>query len=381
MLLIDIVAALENKTNKDEYKVYTPYEENSEENPCDLYKLNRGSAILPALVCVKNGPFKDNKVRDATVFVPSRHFGWQLLGEFQGLFYQRFDWEGNAWGNWEQIVFVSMLFHSNLIINSNFKINQKGETSYRLTNEYGVDRWKGWNIVETVTENGVTVSLDNPGYWELHQYIEIPLSYILGQTMTGSVCVDGNVYFATFYIPYTMPAETQSITYHLFEEFHIRLFLIPETNRIDLMFYDNQGATRSFKWVKLEFGSIPTTYIPPNPTEDLKKCRWFYREITGAFTTMSYSSLDLNFYIGDFDSMRIPNPTLKFKTNHAYSPCVREKNCGSFIDGFSFMAREDRFDFLKGICVTATKSVHGFTDNTYLVIDNRNPLVVNAEIY
>ena len=47
----EVNIGLNNKTDKNEYKVYTPYGEgeNTEENPCDLYKLDRGSAVLPAL--------------------------------------------------------------------------------------------------------------------------------------------------------------------------------------------------------------------------------------------------------------------------------------------------------------------------------------------
>ena len=379
MLLIDIVATLENKTDKDEYKVYTPYKENSEENPCDLYKLDRGSAVLPALVSVKNGPFKDNKVRDATVFVPSKNFGWELLGEFKGLFYQRFDWEGNSWGNWEQIVFASMLSHPNLIINSNFKINQKGQTSYRLTNEYGVDRWKGWNIVETVNENEIIISLANPGYWELHQYIEIPLSYILGQTMTGSVCVDGNVYSATFYIPSTMPVENQAITYNLFEEFHIRLFLIPETNRIDLMFYDNQGVTRIFKWVKLEFVSIPTLYIPPNPVEELIKCQRYYRRITGVFNPVGYTENLL--FVNISSNMRII-PTASFLNNNfnIINGVRIGDTSGIMIGGFTFQILYDTES--KTISIRAEKDNHGLNkNNAMIMIGTNNPVCLNAEIY
>ena len=276
----EVNIGLNNKTDKNEYKVYTPYKEgeNTEENPCDLYKLDRGSVVLPALVSVKNSPFLDNKARDATVFVPSRHFGWELLGEFRELFYQRFDWEGNPYGGWEQIAFASMISNPNLLINPDFRINQRGQTRYQVTNHYSVDRWMGWNTIVVPTEKGVTVSLAGSGYWEFSQTLEMPIQRILGRTLTGSVCVDDNVYFYTFSIPNTMPTSNVALGAKLLEEFHMRLSLLPEIGCTQLMFYDNHGATRHFSWAKLEFGSIPTAFVLPEPTIELMKCeRYYYR--------------------------------------------------------------------------------------------------------
>ena len=310
----EVNIGLNNKTDKNEYKVYTPYGEgeNTEENPCDLYKLDRGSAVLPALVSVKNSPFLDNKVRDATVFVPSRHFGWQLLGEFQGLFYQRFDWEGNPWGGWEQIAFASMLSNRNLLYNVDFKLNQRGKSKYEVTNRYSVDRWMGWNTIITPCKNGIDIGIAGTGYWEFRQYLEYKKKDLLGKYLTMSICIDGIVYSKTFdQVPDSIEG-TWGNDKNIFGALNTRITV--KEDIFIFWIYNNGLQSYHIDWMKLEFGRIATPFIPPNPAVELVECQRYYKRIyLGALSAYQYYTEKNRVYFNyHFGAMRTKTPTVAF---------------------------------------------------------------------
>lgn len=81
----------------------------------------------------------------------------------------------------------------NLLINPDFKINQRGNSTYSSTGAFGtVDRWVGTNAkVDVNSDNTVTVSsLSGIGYYTQH---EESISYgkhtysIYVQAITGTV--------------------------------------------------------------------------------------------------------------------------------------------------------------------------------------------------
>lgn len=306
-------------------------------------------------------------------------------------------WNTEQWSDWTRMASTKNLCNPNWIINSYFKnpINQRGvQTGDSIgSGTYGLDHWRAYahDGRYAIYFKEEHVEIDCMGtYGAMEQVIENS-EYLSGKTVTLSIEVvnvkteHGYIQLLNNVFEYHLELPKKDGIYfltvtlpHLTKEDPLRVIV---GCNLDLL-VTNDIVGLGFKWIKLELGNVATMYIPPNPAEELPKCQRYYREIKGVFSVMQYTSLDLKIYIGDYiNNMRISNPILKFKTNHAYSPCIREKNCGSFIDGFSFTVRKDCFDFFReGVCVQATKSTHGFTDNVYLEIDARNPLIIDAEI-
>lgn len=169
----------------------------------------------------------------------------------------------------------------NLLINPDFKINQRGKTEYIGHNIYTVDRWILWNGILTLQEDGVTIIRDSPSssYYEFRQYIEIDSNYILGKNLVGSLCIDGIVYLGVYNIPLSLN-ENFVKDIELFTDFNLRIE-IQKTNKNILIFqiYNYGEQAHTIKWAKLELGSVATPFVPPDKATELVKCQRYYQRI------------------------------------------------------------------------------------------------------
>ena len=169
----------------------------------------------------------------------------------------------------------------NLLINPDFKINQRGVVSgdTLVYGRYSLDRWhilynnldfkKSINItsdgIELVTTNGA----GNGYYGDFHHIFENPLpsGYY---TMSGKI--DGVIRTYTGYLA----ENADSI---LFDG----AFVLAHTS-FAIRFYDD---TRKIEWVKLEVGQVATQFVPPDPALELVKCQRFYAAGEYAFDKMT----------------------------------------------------------------------------------------------
>ena len=155
----------------------------------------------------------------------------------------------------------------NLLINPDFKINQRGKTSYEVAGfDYTVDRWRVSSSNVAVSESGgITIlSSGSAGSWftqKLEKELEgiatlsIKVSNINGRISLSSP--SNNLFI-------TSPG-VYSITLSDITEFN--MFLDPNTSV-------------TIEWTKLEKGSIATPFIAPNPADELAKCKRFYNRIS-----------------------------------------------------------------------------------------------------
>ncbi len=149
----------------------------------------------------------------------------------------------------------------NLLINGDFKVNQRGESTYSTTNKYTVDRWKlvsGSVIVET---NGITLN------GTIIQKLE--------HAPTGDVVCSVDATGGSPSISYSNGAVTITTT-----------------------------TATLIKWAKLEVGSTPTIFSPRPHAEELALCQRYYQK----FGTISNSK-----YIG-FGTGFVYNSTRAFIT-------------------------------------------------------------------
>jgi len=189
---------------------------------------------------------------------------------------------------WKEIMTNDEVSNPNLLINSNFRINQRGLNKYQGNNIYSVDRWIIWNAVLSTCNNGINIVLDNPSssYYELRQYIEIDFNYISGKTLVASLCIDGMIYFRIYELPSRLNELFVSDKI-LFDNFYLRLEIRPDHNNIlCFQIYNHGTQSHIINWAKLEIGSVVTPFALPDKVTELLKCKRYYQKI-GAFPQAS----------------------------------------------------------------------------------------------
>lgn len=194
------------------------------------------------------------------------------------------DWEGNAWfaGTIKGKDFDSeSISNPNLLINPNFKINQRGKTEVTAAG-YTADCWylraaSGYKV--TVEDGGLrianTVGETTIGtvVWQV-----IPLSEmnLRGCTLTVSAKISEVVGTTglRFITDGTAPAGLQitkdgiyTVTYTIGEY----------TNNVGVgLVSASADCSALFEWVKIELGSVATPFVPPDPATELAKCQRYY---------------------------------------------------------------------------------------------------------
>lgn len=151
----------------------------------------------------------------------------------------------------------------NLLINPDFKINQRGQTSYNAesTRIYTVDRWHTFDCSATVLADGLRVQSNNRGW--LAQKLEKAVNGVATLSIKISE-ISGELSFADSMNGVTITsAGVYSVT-------------LSNVDQFSMLLHENTSAT--IEWAKLEKGSIATPFIAPNPAEELMKCqRYYYR--------------------------------------------------------------------------------------------------------
>lgn len=185
----------------------------------------------------------------------------------------------------------------NLLINPDFKINQRGNTSYEQQG-YSVDRWKIWNVTVTPNSNG-GITIKNDKYTDTGTFIQILENATEGESTLSCyvTSVSGTV---------TMIADDDSQVV-LKQGLNV---LHTSRNTKNFTIFLNQGTSITLKWVKLEQGTVATSFIAPNPAEELVKCKRYFQVLNvfeGFVGSVSYWNLYTKFYVG---VMRTTSPTI-----------------------------------------------------------------------
>jgi len=178
---------------------------------------------------------------------------------------------------------ATAISNPNLLINPDFKINQRGQTEYEA-NGYSVDMWFiGGGEKVTVVSGGLKVECTNTIGRAFRQTVEIP-EYMVGQPFTLSVNVvekSGRV-VATVN---DVNSEISGIGIHKYT-------FTPTTAELQIQPIRpvDVGASATVAWAKLEFGSVATPFTPPDPATELLKCqRYFVRLDNDSTRNFSYN--------------------------------------------------------------------------------------------
>lgn len=170
----------------------------------------------------------------------------------------------------------------NLLINPDFKINQRGLSSYsaEASRKYTVDRWGGTRFTATVASNGITILANKSGSAWFSQKLEstTEAGFIVSVHV---VSVTGTAKLRATGIEGTLKAGWN--------------YFISASSTSEIAIEVAQGGSLKIDKIKLEQGSIATPFVTPNPAEELLKCDRFglYLDVM-YFIPLTYAHANLN---------------------------------------------------------------------------------------
>ena len=222
-------------------------------------------------------------------------------GEYTATFYTTGDdhkiyyntWRtGIGWEGWRSVTYKSDLPNPNILINPDFRINQRGSTNY-TAGKWSVDGWLCYpSISAAVLDTGeikLTSTAFNSRYWAFAQPVSLDkgAERLYGKTVTVSVYVSAITGSTDWILPsvngldkdLTLKVGLNTITETLTEaNFGNR----NADQRFGIAFRTAaDGGTITLKYMKVEIGDTATPFIPPNPEEELLKCRERYQTFNG----------------------------------------------------------------------------------------------------
>lgn len=193
----------------------------------------------------------------------------------------------------------------NLLINPDFKINQRRASSYEKQG-YSVDRWKIWNVTVTPSASG-GITVKNDKYTDTGTFIQTLENATEGDSTLSCyvTSVSGTV---------TMVADDDS---QVILKQGLNVVHTSKSTKTFTIFL-NRGTSITLKWVKLEQGKVATEFIAPNPAEELIKCCRFYQKFQVMYTT--YGVADQHYYhkLPLITALRI-NPTVNIEDQYNFN--------------------------------------------------------------
>lgn len=167
----------------------------------------------------------------------------------------------------------------NLLINPDFKINQRGNETYTKDNQgpaiYTIDRWAVWNA--TLNANSMLLKAYDSGTGLIMQILENKINGI------------STVSFEVSSISGTLTALARGTSGNSLGEISVTqkgIYQFTANGEIsNITFKISADGSVTFAWAKLEHGSIATPFVAPNPAEELVKCLRFSRYIPVLYCT------------------------------------------------------------------------------------------------
>lgn len=204
----------------------------------------------------------------------------------------------------------------NLLTNPDFGINQRGKSTYSSTGAGGtVDRWVGTNVKADVNSDGtVTVSsLSGTGYYTQH---EEGISYgkhtysIYVQAITGTV--------KAFY----KSKDSEDKELGTLKQ-GLNTFTSSDNGFKSFFLSIAGGSSVTLKYVKVEQGTVATSFIAPNRAEEFVKCCRFFQCFQVLHTT--YGVADQHYYqkLPLVTALRT-NPTVSVTDQYNYNVKSRQ---------------------------------------------------------
>ncbi len=177
----------------------------------------------------------------------------------------------------------------NLLINPDFRINQRGKSEYTYTNygnKYTLDRWMlfqsgiiGKSSIK-ITDIGFTKTDTEPAGALIQLLPDETVSFISGKTCTMSAKAStGEIISKAFVYDESYDGQAEIVRGND-NKWYIQFWHWSRQNNgrpcIIAILYD---SSITINWVKLELGSVATLFVPPNPATELLKCQRYYERL------------------------------------------------------------------------------------------------------
>ena len=194
----------------------------------------------------------------------------------------------------KDIATMENISNPNLLINPDFRINQRESTEYSPA-RYTADRWFNDSYTKvTVESDGITITAVqdiNQEWWGVRQYIES-----VGQQYSN-LPITVSAYISEFTGEWFIPTPTNSgnnrinitasgLNSTTFTGNYNRWFGIGAVNV-------KAGDYIKLKWMKVEIERSATQFVPPDTTIELLKCQRYYFALIGDETSISNSAVGI----------------------------------------------------------------------------------------
>lgn len=251
----------------------------------------------------------------------------------------------------------------NLLTNPDFKINQRGNSTYSSANSkkiYTVDRWNIYNA----NLNASTKVLTNPNSssGQFKQTLELPLIGAYTVTIKASR-VSGNVHFfinenGSNIIDKSIVSGLNTVTFTSTKG----------VSEVGVLI--SSGASLQIDYVKLEEGAVATAYTAPNPIEEYPKCQRYFQYIPKLYCvplvyTRNLIGVSEKFFqatSGNLPTEMRTTPTLTYKA-------LGQSDNSTFTGSASFELTSKSID-----TITLDRGISNFTITI-------NGITLDAEIY
>lgn len=252
----------------------------------------------------------------------------------------------------------------NLLINPDFKINQRGATSYEQQG-YSVDRWKIWNVTVTPsTSGGITVKNDK--YTDTGTFLQ----YLENATEGDSTL---SCYVTSVSGTVTMVADDNS---QVVLKQGLNVVHTSKSTKTFTIFL-NLGTSITLKWVKLEQGKVATPFVAPNYADELVKCQRYFMYLPSSMVGYRFNNV-IYAYIENLDKMRTDG-TIGITGNNDDTNLL---SGGNSLQKLKVNVSATSVNHAKKFAKVTFDAITSSYNNTTMGIDmNSTKIYVDAEIY
>lgn len=256
----------------------------------------------------------------------------------------------------------------NLLINPDFKINQRGSTTY--TTGYTVDRWR----VTSATLNATTKTLSNSNSAS-GKFLQS-----LENKPTGTFTVSLNVASVTGTVKFSWKDGSTYKTGAVISK-GLNTYTFTASSLTEVGIDVASGASIQLGYMKLEEGSVATHFVEPNKAEELAKCQ-YYTVIFEPWRTALNANTDSNTVNIDTRCKMRTKPSISYITLN--SGTANQFNFASITEASVRMALKannwNSFIDTKGEVVVVNTGT-GIKGALYGQVTFDNSLLLDAEIY
>ncbi len=170
------------------------------------------------------------------------------------------------WTGWSKITTDKEINNPNLLINSNFVINQRGQTEYttHVDPQYTVDRWRAQRSgnscsysVKIGSNNEITLAASGEGYMDFTQPFE---NHFTNGLYTLSVGIDGEIETVSGVLTGNNTVNTTRIGF----------------NKKGVFIRTQAGSTHTVYWAKFERGQRSEYSQDADSTTEILKCQKYF---------------------------------------------------------------------------------------------------------